>query len=417
MHAIEKILAIHSDRTRVRAGDLIAVDVDLAGVNDLYVQVLRAFCEMGGKAVWDPKRVAFFFDHYAPPSTIKSAENQRAMRMFVEQQGIERLFDIHEGVCHQVLRQYGMVKPGMIIAITDSHATTHGVFGAFSTGIGATDMAGILLSGKLWLRVPEVIRVEIAGDLPPGVMGKDAILKVLGTLGADGAVYKAVEYAGDGIGKMSVDQRTVLANMSVELGAKASLMPVDKVLEAEMRNHTPEPYTTPTTDPDYTYAGRFAFDVSRLEPQIALPGAVDDVTDVANVVGTPIDQVFIGGCAGGLREDMKAAARQLRGSRVQKGVRLIVSPASRSIYLDALRNGDIADIVSAGGTVINPGCGPCLGVHQGLLAAGESCVSSANRNFPGRMGSPDAEIYLASSATAAASAVQGRIALPSKEIT
>jgi len=415
MHAIEHILAEHAGRDHVQAGDVITVEVDLAGVNDLYLQVLESFWEMGGRTVWNPEKAVFFFDHYAPPSTIKSAENQRAMRKFVEQQGIERLLDIHEGVCHQALWQYGLVRPGMVIVITDSHTTTHGAYGAFATGVGATDMAGILLSGKMWLRVPEVIRVEIRGRLPQGVMAKDAILNVLGTIRADGAVYKAVEFCGHGISNMSMDQRTVLANMSVEIGAKASFIPVDALLEEEIKRRTTELYTVPLTDPDYEYAAQFAFDFSKLKPQVALPGAVDNVKDVASILGTTIDQAYIGGCTGGLLEDMKAAARQLCGKTVRKGVKLIVSPASRSIYLEALESGYIAEIVRAGGTVINPGCGPCLGVHQGVLAAGEACVSSASRNFRGRMGSTDAEVYVASSATAAASAVQGEIALPSLE--
>jgi homoaconitate hydratase family protein len=415
MHAIERILASHAGRQQVSAGELITVDVDLAGVNDLYLQVLESFQAMGGRRVRNPERVVFFFDHYAPPSTIKSAENQRAMRTFVEEQGIERLLDVDEGVCHQALWQHGWVRPGMLVVITDSHATTHGAFGAFSTGVGATDMAGILLSGKLWLRVPEVIRVEITGDLPPGTMAKDVILRVLRILRADGATYKAVEFCGPGISSMSLDQRTILANMSVELGAKASFIPVDGLLESELMKRTAEPYAIPTTDPDYQYAARYSLDVSALEPQIARPGAVDDVVNVASVLGTPVDQAYVGGCTGGLLEDMAAVASQLHGAQVHKGVRFVVSPASSSIYLQAIEKGYIAEVVRAGGTVINPGCGPCLGVHQGILAAGEVCVSAASRNFPGRMGSTEAQIYLASPATAAASAIHGRIALPAKE--
>jgi len=415
MHAIEHILAMHAGLDHVHAGDLITVNVDLAGINDLYLQVLESFWEMGARQVRNPERVVFLFDHYAPPSTIKSAENQRAMRAFAAEQGIDRLLDIHEGVCHQALWQHGWMKPGMLVAITDSHATTHGAFGAFSTGVGATDMAGILLSGKLWLRVPEVIKVEIRGDLPPDTMAKDVMLTVLRTLHADGAVFKAVEFCGEGTRKMSLDQRTVLANMSVELGAKASFIPVDGVLKSELEKRASGPYTVPTTDPTYAYADQFTIDVSELEPQIALPGAVDNAVRVASVLETPIDQVYIGGCTGGALEDMEATAAQVRRGRVHKGVKLIVSPASSSIYLQALEKGCIAEIVRAGGTVINPGCGPCLGVHQGILASGEVCVSTASRNFPGRMGSREARIYSASSATAAASAIQGCLALPAKE--
>ena len=417
MHAIEHILAQHADRELVTAGDTITVDVDLGGVNDLYPQVLDAFLEMGGKSVWNRKKVAFFFDHYAPPSTIKAAQSQQAMRKFAVEQGIEKLFDIDQGVCHPTLWQSGLVAPGMVVVVTDSHSTTYGAFGAFGTGVGATDMAAILLSGKIWLRVPEVILIQIVGRLSGGVMAKDVILKILGTVRADGAVYQAVEFSGEAVTRMSTDQRAVLANMAVEMGAKTSFIPVDALLEEEVRQLRRASYTVPVTDRDYEYADQFVFDISRLEPQVALPGAVDDVVDVASVLGARIDQAYVGGCTGGLYEDLAAVARQLRGRAVRKGVRLIVSPATRAIYLRALSAGYISVIVRAGGTVTNPGCGPCLGIHQGILAPGEACISSASRNFPGRMGSREAQVFLASPATAAASAVEGGIALPKEGAT
>jgi 3-isopropylmalate/(R)-2-methylmalate dehydratase large subunit len=276
-------------------------------------------------------------------------------------------------------------------------------------------MAAILLTGKLWVRVPEIVKIEITGAVNDGIMGKDIILYVLRRLRADGAVYKAVEFAGPLLANMSLEQRAVLTNMSVEMGAKASFISIDALTTEEIKRRTARSYTIPVTDSDYEYVELFSFDLSQLEPQVALPGAVDNVVEVKRVLGTPIDQAYIGGCTGGSFEDIEAAAHQLCGKAVRKGVRLIVSPASRSIYLRALEAGYIAEIVRGGGTMINPGCGPCLGVHQGILAPGEVCVSSASRNFPGRMGSTKAEIYLTSSATAAASAVEGVIALPIKE--
>jgi len=415
MHALESILAQHSGRSHVAAGDLITIDIDIAGVNDLYIQVIEEFRRMGGKRVWDPSKIVFFFDHYSPPSTIPAASNQRVMREFCHQQGIEHLYDVNEGVCHRVLQDHGLVTPGSTIVVTDSHTTTHGAFGAFSTGVGATDMAAILLTGKMWVRVPEVLRIEIEGTPATDVAAKDIILHVLGTIGADGAVYKAIEFAGSALSRLSLGQRAVLTNMGVEMGAKAAFIePSDLSLadpEPQRSAHLPNH----KTDPDFTYAETFSFDIGALSPQVARPGAVDATTDVADVEGTHIDQAYIGGCTGGSIEDLEIAAMQLKGRHIAPGVRLLVSPASRSVYMHSIRNGYIATIVDAGGTVLNPGCGPCLGIHQGLVASGETCISAASRNFSGRMGSPEAQIYLASPATVAASAVAGVIAPPHSE--
>ncbi len=415
MHALEAILASHSGRESVSAGEIITIEIDVAGVNDLYVQVLEAFWKMGGKRVWAPDKVVFFFDHYSPPSTAKSAINQRVMREFIAQQGIERLYDIGEGVCHPVLFEDGLATPGSTLCITDSHATTHGAYGAFSIGVGATDMAAVLLSGRLWVRVPEIMRVDVTGEASPATTSKDIMLYVLKTVRADGAVYKAVEYSGPVVDNMSLEQRAVLTNMSVEMGAKASFIAIDSYTLEEFRRIGHEVCNIQESSEDYEYNRVVNVDVSGLEPQIALPGAVDRVVEAKRLLGTRIDQAYIGGCAGGLFEDIKAAAYQLRERSVRRGVKLIVSPATRTIYLRALEAGYVAEIVRAGGTVINPGCGPCLGVHQGVLAPGEVCVTSTSRNFPGRMGSAEARIYLTSSATAAASAAEGMIALPDPE--
>jgi len=413
LHALESILARHSDRKSVSAGDLITINVDIAGVNDLYVQVIDEFKRMGGKKVWDPRKVVFFFDHYSPPSTIQASANQQTMRKFCFEQGIDKLYDIHSGVCHRVLFDHGHVCPGSTIVITDSHTTTHGAFGAFSTGVGATDMAAILLTGKMWVKVPEVVRVALEGSPLRMISAKDLILHVLGKIRADGAVYKAIEFTGPATYNLSLEQRAVLANMSVEMGAKAAFIEKSAAEAWETHGaHAPQDPPYHRTSEGYTYAESFSFNVSELSPQIALPGSVDNVVDVADVAGVPIDQAYVGGCTGGSVEDMAATARQLSGRTVAPRVRLVVSPASRAVYLQALREGYIESIVQSGGTIINPGCGPCLGVHQGILSSGEVCISAASRNFPGRMGSPEAQIYLASPATAAASAVAGEITLP-----
>jgi len=413
LHALEHILAQHSDQESVSAGDLITVDIDIAGVNDLYVQVIEEFRKMGGKRVWDPQKIVFFFDHYSPPSTIQAAANQREMRAFCQKQGIEKLYGVHEGVCHRVLLDHGLVAPGSTIVITDSHTTTHGAYGAFSTGVGATDMAAILLTGKTWIRVPEVLRVRIEGTPTRAVLAKDIILHVIQRLGADGAVYKAIEFTGSAVQQLSLEQRAVLANMSVEMGAKAAYIEQgDEQVRQVGETDCPRTTWIAKTDPDFVYAATVPLDVTGLAPQVALPGAVDAVVDVEDVAGIRIDQAYIGGCTGGSTEDLAIAAEQLRGETVAEGVRLIVSPASQSVYLQAIREGTIECIVQAGGTIINPGCGPCLGIHQGILSPGEVCISAASRNFPGRMGSTEAQIYLASPATVAASALTGEIAPP-----
>ncbi|MGB9813908.1 MAG: 3-isopropylmalate dehydratase large subunit [Thermovenabulum sp.] len=418
MHALEKILAKHAGKDKVKAGEIVTCKVDLAEVNDLYLQVVESFNEMGGKKVWDPEKVVFVFDHYAPAPTIKSASNHKAMREFIWKHGIKHLFDINTGVCHQVMPEAGLVYPGMLLVATDSHTTTHGAFGAFGTGVGATDLACILISGELWFRVPEVIKIEINGKLKPGVLPKDVILHILGKLGTEAAVYKAIEFTGDTVKNMNISGRMVLCNMSVEMGAKTSYIQPDEITlnYLKSRGVDIEKLEVPETDPNYEYSEIYNFDVSDLSPQVAIPHSVDNVVPVEAVKGTRVDQVFIGSCTGGRLEDIEWAYNILKGKKINERTRLVIIPASRDVFLEAIRLGYVEALIDAGATFSAPGCGPCLGAHQGVIAPGEVCVTTSNRNFPGRMGSTEGEIYLASPATAAACALVGKIVNPEEYI-
>ena len=414
MHAIEKILARASGIDNVSTGEIVNARVDLAEINDLYLQVVKSFCEMGARKVKNPDKVCFVFDHYAPAPTIQSAVNQKAMRDFVEEQGIRYLFDINEGVCHQVMLEAGLVYPGMVLVATDSHTTTHGAFGAFGTGVGATDLATILVSGELWFRVPEILRIQIDGTPRKGVMAKDMVLSILGKLGPSAAVYKGVEYCGSTVENLSVAERMVLCNMAVEMGAKTSYIQPDQKTIDYVKSKTDTDFEVFTTDDNYHYAREYGFNIDGLLPQAAKPGSVDDVDDVEKIGQVTIHQAFIGTCTGGRLEDIEIAVQILKGKTIHPKTRLIVIPASKGVYLEAVRKGYIEELIRAGATISAPGCGPCLGAHQGVLAPGEYCVTTSSRNFPGRMGSTDARIFCVSPATAAATALEGKLADPRK---
>lgn len=411
MHALWKILAEKSGRDSVTAGEIVTAKVDLAEVNDLYLQVIKSFYEMGGekKQVWDPDKVTFVFDHYSPTPTIKAADNHKKMREFCQEQGIEKLFDINKGVCHQVMPEAGLVYPGMLLTATDSHTTTHGAFGAFGTGVGATDLATILLEGELWFKVPEVIKINITGKLQPGVMAKDIILKILGELGQDAAVYKAVEFTGPVVKNLQIAERMVLCNMAVEMGAKTSYIKPDKITKAYLDQRVERDYKVYQTDKDFEYFETHEFEISNLEPVTAAPHDIDNVINVKDAGDVKVDQVFIGTCTGGRVNDIKTAAEILKGKKIAKGVRLIVIPASDEVMREAMKKGYLDILMESGAAVSAPGCGPCLGAHQGVIAAGEVCVSTSSRNFLGRMGSTEAKIYSASPATAAYSALYGKV--------
>ncbi|MGE4282960.1 MAG: 3-isopropylmalate dehydratase large subunit [Clostridia bacterium] len=412
MHAIEKILARAAGKDKVEAGEIVNCKIDFAEINDLYLQTVYSFYEMGGTKVWDKDKVTFVFDHYSPAPTIKTAQIHKEMRQFAIEQGLTHHFDVNSGVCHQVMVEAGVVWPGEVLIATDSHTTTHGAFGAFGTGVGATDMATVLISGELWFRVPEVIKIEVNGKLQEGVYAKDVILHILGKLKADAAVYKAVEFCGSYIESLDVAGRMTICNMAVEMGAKTAYMkPNDKVLEY-VGSRTDKQFTIHETDPGYEYTEIHVFDVNGLSPHLAVPHSVDNVYPIEDVEKIKINQAFIGSCTGGRLEDLEAAFKILDGKRIHPDTRLVIIPASTEVFQNAMELGYIQSLIRAGATFASPGCGPCLGTHAGLLAEGEVCITATNRNFPGRMGSTGAQIYLASPAGVAAAALKGEIADP-----
>ena len=408
---VEKIFSLSSGKDSY-AGDIVVASIDAAMAHDGTVLLaLEAFKDMGGRSVWDPSKIILVIDHVAPSSNENFARVHEAMRRFARKYGA-KIYDVGSGICHQLMIESGIVRPGSLIVGADSHTCTYGALGAFSTGIGSTEMAAVFISGKLWFKVPETIRVEINGFTPPMVLPKDIILKIISVIGADGATYKALEYCGETIKNMSIDGRLTLCNMAVEMGAKTGIIEPDEKTKEYLASIGIRDYTYIRSDEDAEYAEKIRLDVSELEPMIACPHAVDNVKQVKDVEGIEINQVFLGSCTNGRIEDLRVAAKILEGKKIKDGVRMIVIPASKSIYLQALREGLIETFIKAGCTVCNPGCGPCAGAHQGILGPGEVCLSTSNRNFKGRMGSADAEIYLASPATAAASALEGKITDP-----
>ncbi|BDF77416.1 3-isopropylmalate dehydratase large subunit [Pyramidobacter piscolens] len=414
MHAIEKLLAAKAGKASVHAGEIVNCVVDQAGINDVYYQTVKSFYEMGGKKVAAPEKVIIFLDHYAPCATEKQADNHRKFREFASEQRIERLMDINQGVCHQVMADHGYSYPGEIVVITDSHTPTHGAFGAFGTGVGATDLATIMATGKLWFRVPEAIRINFVGKLQKGVYAKDLILHVIGKLKADYAVYKAVEFAGPVMKELSVSQRMAMCNMTTEMGAKTSYIQPDEVTLDFLQKRGVKDFTVYDTDADYKYADDLTFDVTEIEPQLAAPFSVDNVYPILSLIGKHVDQTYLGSCTGGRVEDIAVAAQILKGKKIHAGTRMVLVPASRAVLKECIEKGYIQTLIDAGATLTAPGCGACCGIHQGLLAAGEVCVSSTNRNFPSRMGNVKGEIYLGSPASVAAAALEGTIADPRK---
>jgi len=416
MNIIEKILAKASGKQEVSAGEIVEASIDVAMIHDLTGPLaIQSFRSIGAKKVWDRNRIVVILDHLVPASSVRSATLHKIVRGFVEEQGIENFYDVGRGgVCHQVMPERGHVRPGEVIVGADSHTCTYGAFGAFATGIGSTEMAAVFTTGKLWFRVPEVIKVNVTGSLPDLVTAKDVTLKTVGEIGADGAIYNGLEFGGSMIRDMSVDGRMVLCNMAVEMGAKAGIIEPDQKTLDYVKSRTDVPFTPLKSDADAEYERVVDLDVSELEPQVAVPHSVDNVKPVSEVEGTKVDQVFIGSCTNGRLEDLRVAAQILKGRKVADGVRLLVIPASQEIYLNALNEGLVKTFMEAGATICNPNCGPCLGGHMGILADGEACISSSNRNFVGRMGSTKSYVYLASPATVAASAVKGEIVDPRK---
>ena len=392
-------------------GEIVEADVDYAMSHDgTSVLAIKAFRDMGSESVWDPERIVIPFDHQIPANNDVAATLQKEVREWARVQGITNFFDCGSGVCHQVLPEQGFALPGKLIVGADSHSCTYGAFGAFATGVGATDMAEIYSRGRLWFKVPETIGIRITGKLRPNVAAKDLALKIIGDLGADGATYKAIEYFGQTIEEMSISGRMTLCNMGVEMGAKTAIVPPDEKTDAYLNGRARAEYSPVFSDPG-SYDTELEYDVTDLEPQVAFPCRVDNVRPVSELEGTKIDQVFIGTCTNGRLEDLEIAAKIIKGHKV--AVRTLVIPASREILLEALQKGIIEILVDAGAMIGPPGCGPCLGAHMGVIGDGEVCLSTSNRNFPGRMGK-GGSVYLASPATAAFGAIKGYITEPGK---
>lgn len=408
----EKILAKASGNDNVEAGDIVIANIDVAMAHDLTGPLsVESFEKIGTEKVWDSSKIVIPFDHQVPADSIDSANNHMIMREFVKKHDIEHFYDVNAGVCHQILPELGHVVPGEVIVGADSHTCTHGALGAFSTGIGSTDMAMVFAEGKLWLKVPETNRFNITGDLKENVYAKDVILHVIGKMGADGSTYKACEFAGDTVSKMTVSDRMVLCNMAIEMGGKTGLVEPDEKTINYVEKHSNKPYEIFKTDLDSSSLNIIDIDVGDLEPQVACPHNVDNVKPISEV-DQEIDQVFLGSCTNGRLSDLRDAAKLLKGKKIAKDTRMLVIPASKEVYIKALDEGLIKIFVESGALVSAPCCGPCLGGHTGIIGPDEVSLSTSNRNFKGRQGSPDGKVFLSSAAVAAASAIEGKIVAP-----
>jgi 3-isopropylmalate/(R)-2-methylmalate dehydratase large subunit len=414
MTLAEKILAAHAGKETAHAGQFLEVETDVVLSNDITAPIaIREFEKLGVERVFDADKVVIVPDHFAPNKDIKSAEQCLAVRTFARDQALPHYFEVGRmGIEHVLLPEQGLVLPGEVVVGADSHTCTYGALGAFATGMGSTDIAVAMATGRTWMRVPETIRFVYHGQLQPWVGGKDLILHTIGLIGVGGATYKAMEFAGPVVEALSMAGRFTMANMAIEAGGKAGLFAVDGATRAYLYGRARRPFHVYEADPEATYARVIDIDAGQIEPQVALPHLPENARPVSQVGVVPIDQVVIGSCTNGRLEDLRVAAEVLAGRQVHPGVRCIVIPGSQQVYLDALREGLIEALIEAGAAVSTPTCGPCLGGHMGVLAAGERAVSTTNRNFRGRMGHPDSEVYLAGPAVAAASAVAGRIVHP-----
>lgn len=408
----EKILALKAGLDQTVPGQIVTVQPDKLLTHDNTAAIAKTFRKIGVDHVADSEMNVIILDHVVPAANETYAQSHLETRQFVREQGIAAFYDVGEGICHQVLPEHGHALPGLLIVGSDSHTPSHGALGAFAAGIGRTEAAAVMATGEIWLRVPESMRVVVEGTMPGRVSAKDLVLYIIGDIGADGADYKSVEFAGPAVEAMSVGSRQVLCNMAAEMGAKNAYVAPDDTTRAWLAGRTKAVYQEVHPDADATYVQVLHYNVSDLVPQVARPHRVDNVVPVTEVAGLEIDQALIGTCTNGRLEDLQDAADILRGKQIAPWVRLLVLPASRQILLEAVEAGIITDLVAAGATLLNPGCGPCLGAHEGCMAPGERTISTANRNFQGRMGSREAEIYLASPATVAASALAGVIADP-----
>lgn len=410
----EKILAVHSGCDIVKPGELINCEIDTVMCHDVTTTPAIDMLEKNDiTKIFDPERVVIMPDHFIPNKDIKSAEMVARIRRWAQAQGITNFYDIgRHGVCHALLPEQGYVTPGKTIVCGDSHTCTHGALGAFSTGIGSTDLAATLATGKLWFKVPESMLFVISGQLPDGVYAKDIILKIIGLIGVDGALYRAMEFCGEVIDELSVEGRMTICNMAIEAGAKTGVINPDSKTLEYVSSRSAASFTVYRSDSDAVYSRTMEVDVSGLEPVVALPHLPGNVKFAREVNDIPVDQAYLGSCTNGRIEDLRVAAQILKNRTIAHGTRMIVVPATTEIWKQANREGLLDIFMSAGATVSTPTCGACLGGYMGILAAGERCISSTNRNFVGRMGSPQSEVYLASPATVAASAITGKITDP-----
>lgn len=415
MTMTQKILAAHAGLDHVEAGQLIEAELDLVLGNDITSPVaIHEMDKMKADTVFHKDKIALVMDHFIPNKDIKSAEHCKCVREFACRHEISNYFDVGEmGIEHALLPEKGLTVAGDVIIGADSHTCTYGALGAFSTGVGSTDMAAGMVIGKAWFKVPSAIRFNLTGKPKKWVSGKDVILHIIGMIGVDGALYKSMEFTGDGIKNLSMDDRFTIANMAIEAGGKNGIFPVDDQTEAYMKEHSMRSYKVYEADEDAVYEAEYTIDLSKLEPTVAFPHLPEN-TKTMNEISQEIviDQAVIGSCTNGRIEDLRTAAEILKGRKVKKGVRCIIIPATQSVYLQAMEEGLLKIFIEAGAVVSTPTCGPCLGGYMGILAAGERCISTTNRNFVGRMGHVESEIYLASPAVAAASAVMGKIAAP-----
>ena len=416
MTMTQKILAAHAGLEQVTAGQLIEADLDLVLGNDVTAPVaIHEMEKMKHKKVFDKDKIALVPDHFTPNKDIKSAEHCKCMRDFAMDQNITNYFEIGEmGIEHALLPEKGLVVAGDAVIGADSHTCTYGALGAFSTGVGSTDMAAGMATGKAWFKVPSAIKFVLTGKPAPWVSGKDVILHIIGRIGVDGALYRSMEFVGDGIKNLTMDDRFTMANMAIEAGAKNGIFPVDELAIQYMKDHSTREYKIYEADEDAEYDEVYEIDLSKLRPTVAFPHLPENTRTIDEVGEVKIDQVVIGSCTNGRIDDLRIAAKVLEGKKVAKGMRVIVFPATQAIYLQAMEEGLLATFIKAGAVVSTPTCGPCLGGHMGILAAGERAVATTNRNFVGRMGHVDSEVYLASPAVAAASAVTGKISGPAE---
>jgi 3-isopropylmalate/(R)-2-methylmalate dehydratase large subunit len=410
----QKILAAHAGVESVSAGDLIMANLDLVLGNDITSPVaIREFDREGFDGIFDKTKVTMVMDHFTPNKDIKAAVQCAECRSFAKRFDIDNFYDVGDmGIEHALLPEKGLVAAGELIIGADSHTCTYGALGAFSTGVGSTDMAAGMATGKTWFKVPEAIKVNLTGRLNRFVSGKDVILYLIGLIGVDGALYKSLEFTGEGVAALSMDDRLCIANMAIEAGAKNGIFPVDEVTTAYMNGRVTRPYNIYTADEDAVYSAQIDINLSAVEPTVAFPSLPSNTKLVSEIEDIAIDQVVIGSCTNGRISDMAAAAEILKGRHKAKNVRVIIIPATQSVYLESLKRGYIETFIEAGAVVSTPTCGPCLGGHMGVLAAGEKCVSTTNRNFVGRMGDVSSKVFLASAAVAAASAVTGKISHP-----